>query len=141
MGTGNAPLPQGKKRGRPAAGNDTLAATALQGSLLAQAAVAGVPVSQETLLDAATALVRFSEADLRALEVIKESPIALRALATLAQTDPDTFLKHFTNLLEFSKPKLARTEHVGNAAGGAVFITVEARESGPPKDARVVSEQ
>lgn len=129
------------KRGRPAKDNDGLAVTALQGSLLAQAVRAGVKVLPEDLERAAKALTKFSAVDLRALEVIKDSPLALEVLAQLAGSDPDAFLKHFTNLLEFSKPKLARTEHVGNAGSGAVFITVETREQGPPASARIVSEQ
>lgn len=135
------PSPGRRLRGRPAKGNDPLAVTALQGSLLVEAAKAGVPVSAESLKGAAAALAKFSAADLQALEVVAESPAALEALAFLASMDPDAFLKHFTNLLEFSKPKLARTEHVGNAQGGAIFISVETRESGPPAHARVVSEQ
>lgn len=96
----------------------------------------------ETLRAAAGSLVPFSEADLRVLEVVKDSPAVLSALARLAGENPDAFLRHVMNLLEFQKPKLARVEHTGKALGN-VFIAVEARETGPPTKlaGKVVSEQ
>lgn len=131
-----------RKRGRPALGNDPQTATVLQATLLAQAAGAGVPVDPKTLAAQAGALVPFSETDLRVLEVVKDSPAVLTALARIAGENPDAFLRHVLSLLEFSKPKLARVEHAGKV-GGNVFVAVEAREAGPPAHVpgRVVSEQ
>jgi predicted NBD/HSP70 family sugar kinase len=119
--------------GRPAKDNEPTSLVALQGHLLAEAARAGVPVNQETLERAATALARFSATDLKALEAVAGSPLALEALARLADENPDAFLKHYAALLEFSRPKLARVEHQheGNPLTG-IFIAVEQRESGPP---------
>lgn len=108
-----------------------MAATSLQASLLVQAAQAGVPVDPETAARLAGALVKFSAADLRVLEVIKDSPAALAAMARLADEDPDAFLRQVQGFLEFSKPKLARVEHTGNAMS-QVFVAVEQRETGPP---------
>lgn len=132
-----------RKRGRPPKDNDPLAVTALQATLLSQAASAGVPVDPSTLDKAAQSLAKFSEKDIRALEVLSDSPLALAAMARLAEENPDAFLRHWATFLEFSRPKLARIEHQheGNALG--VFVAVEQREAGPPPPAagRVVSEQ
>lgn len=119
--------------GRPAKDNDPRAVTVLQATLLAEAAKAGVSVSPETLERIAGSLAPFSSADLRVLEAIKDSPAVLAALARLAEEDPDSFLKHVTNLMEFTRPKLARVEHTGEGdARLGIFIAVEQRESGPP---------
>ncbi len=132
-----------RKRGRPPKGRDPERATVLQATLLAEAAKAGVPVSAETAERMAGALVPFSSADLRVLEVIKDSPAVLNALARLADENPDAFLRHVLSLLEFSKPKLARVENIHEGDAGKVFIVVEQRESGPPPRLadKVVSEQ
>jgi hypothetical protein len=53
-------------------------------------------------------------------------------MARLAVENPDAFLRHYATFLEFTKPKLARVEHTGNAAGVGVFVAVEQREAGPP---------
>ena len=132
-----------RKRGRPAnPATEPRALTALQATLLAQAAKVGVSVDPAALEAAAGSLVPFSEQDLRVLEVVKDSPAVLNALARLAGENPDAFLRHVMNLLEFQKPKLARVEHTGNALGN-VFIAVETRETGPPAKlvGKVVSEQ
>lgn len=120
-----------------------MAATALQASLLSQAASAGVPVPAETLEKVAAALVKFSAVDVKAVEALKDSPLALEAMARLAVENPDAFLKHFATFLEFSRPKLARVEHTGEASRLGVFVAVEQRESGPPERlaGKVVSEQ
>lgn len=119
-----------------------MAVTVLQASLLSQAAQAGVPVQPETLDRVAAALARFSAKDVKAIEVLKDSPLALEAMARLAVENPDAFLRHYATFLEFHKPKLARVEHTGNALA-QTFIAVEQRESGPPPKlaGKVVSEQ
>lgn len=130
------------KVGRPASGRDPMAVTVLQASLLEQAAKAGVPVSAETAERVAGALVPFSAADLRVLEVVKDSPAVLNALARVADEDPDAFLRHVLSLLEFSKPKLARVENLHEGTALGVFVAVEQREPGPPPAiaGKVVSE-
>lgn len=131
-----------RKRGRPPKGDDPLAVTALQATLLSQAASAGVPVDPEAVDRVAGALAKFSAKDVRAVEVLRDSPLALEAMARLSVENPDAFLRHYATFLEFSRPKLARVEHdhQGNALG--VFVAVETRESGPPpKAGKVVSEQ
>jgi hypothetical protein len=64
-------------------------------------------------------------------------------MARLAVENPDAFLRHYSNFLEFSKPKLARVEHKHEGAGIGVFVAVEQRESGPPQKlvGKIVSEQ
>lgn len=116
---------------------------ALQAGLLAQAASAGVPVSPEAVDKVAAALAKFSAVDVRAVEILKDSPLALEAMAKLAVSNPDAFLRHYATFLEFTRPKLARVEHTGDAAKMGVFIAVEQRESGPPSPlkGKVVSEQ
>ncbi len=128
---------------RPPKGNEPLGVVALQASLLSQAAAAGVPVSAEALEKAAGTLAKFTAHDVRVLEVLKDAPLALASMARLADENPDAFLRHWATFLEFSRPKLARVEHTGNAQGGQIFIAVESREAGPPEKlrARVVSEQ
>jgi hypothetical protein len=120
------------KRGRPALGNDPLAVTALQANLLAQAAGAGVPVDPEAVDAVAQALVRFAAKDVQAVDILKDSPLALEAMARLAVENPDAFLRHYAAFLEFSKPKLARVEHKHDGANLGVFVAVEHREAGPP---------
>ena len=122
-----------RKRGRPAKDNDPMAAVALQARILADAAEAKVPVPEGAVDKVAQALARFSAVDVRAVEILKDSPLALEAMARLAVENPDAFLRHYATFLEFTKPKLARVEHTGNAAGVGVFIAVEQRESGPPQ--------
>ena len=106
--------------------------TALQASLLSQAASAGVPVDPAAVDRVAQALAKFSAKDVQAVEVLRDSPLALEAMARLAVENPDAFLRHYATFLEFTKPKLARVEHnhQGNALG--VFVAVEQREAGPP---------
>lgn len=120
-----------RRRGRPAVGHDPLAVTALQANLLAQAAQAGVPVDPKAVDRVAQALAKFSAKDVQAIEVLKDSPLALEAMARLAVENPDAFLRHYATFLEFHKPKLARVEHTGKAIGN-VFVAVEQREAGPP---------
>lgn len=73
------------------------------------------------------------------------TPLVAQALATLAASDPDAFLKHYANLAEFKMPKLARVEH--KVAGGVDhrhFVAVEHRDESPEDTRRrleVVSEQ
>lgn len=132
-----------KRRGRPAKGNDPMAAVALQAGILSQAASAGVPVAKEAVDKVAQALAKFSAVDVRAVEILKDSPLALEAMARLAVENPDAFLRHYATFLEFTKPKLARVEHTGDASKLGVFIAVEQREAGPPPPlaGKVVSKQ
>lgn len=131
------------KRGRPAGGVDSARLTALQADLLSQAAKAGVPVAPEAVDKAAAALAKFTTRDVRVLDVLTDSPLALEAMAQLAVDNPDAFLRHYATFLEFSKPKLARVEHQHEGMNLGVFVAVEQREPGPPPALRgkVVSEQ
>lgn len=131
------------KRGRPAIGNDPMKAVALQATLLASAAGAGVLVDPGAIDRVATALAKFSAHDIQAIEILKGSPLALEAMARLAVENPDAFLRHYSNFLEFSKPKLARVEHKHEGANLGVFVAVEQREAGPPARLadKLVSEQ
>ena len=132
-----------RKRGRPATGDDSFKAAALQAHLLAEAAGAGVPVAPEAVDRAAAALAKFSAKDVRALEVLTDSPLAMEAMSRLAVENPDAYLRHYATFLEFSKPKLARVEHKHDGAAVGVFVAVEQREAGPPPKlaGKVVSEQ
>lgn len=121
-----------RKRGRPSKDNDPMAAVALQARVLADAAEAKVPVPEGAVDKVAAALARFSAVDVRAVEILKDSPLALEAMARLAVEDPDAFLRHYATFLEFTRPKLARVEHTGEAGKLGVFIAVEQREAGPP---------
>lgn len=122
-----------RKVGRPAKPQtEAQRSVALQGTLLAEAVKAGIPVSQEVLTIAAQALAKFSPSDLTILEPVAKSPLALEALASLAVADPDAFLKHYTSLMEFTRPRLARTEVKHEGLEGSIFIAVEQREAGPP---------
>jgi hypothetical protein len=91
----------------------------------------------------AQALAKFSAHDIQAIEILKGSPLALEAMARLAVENPDAFLRHYSNFLEFSKPKLARIEHKHDGSAIGVFVAVEQREAGPPPHlaGKVVSEQ
>jgi hypothetical protein len=127
---------------RPPKDNEPRSIVALQATLLAEAAKAGVPVDPDTLKRVGAILGRFTEADLLQLEAVAGSSLALEALARLADDNPEAFLRQYANLMEFSKPRLARVEHKGDGTGLAgIFISVEAREAGPPPAARVVSSQ
>lgn len=129
---------------RPPKDNEPVSVVALQARLLSQAVEAGVPVKPETLEKAASVLARFSPADLTRLEAVADSPLALEALARLADENPEAFLRQYANLLEFSKPRLARVEHKSEGLGLAgIFVAVETREAGPPPPlvGKVVSEQ
>jgi hypothetical protein len=97
-------------------------------------------VDPEAVDAVAQALVRFAAKDVQAVDILKDSPLALEAMARLAVENPDAFLRHYAAFLEFSRPKLARVEHTGKALGN-IFIAVEQRETGPPPAARLVSEQ
>lgn len=118
-------------------------AVALQANLLAAAAGAGVPVDPGAVDRVAKALAKFSAHDVQAVEILKDSPLALEAMARLAVENPDAFLRHYSNFLEFSKPKLARVEHKHEGANLGVFVAVEQREAGPPPKlvGKVVSDQ
>lgn len=64
--------------------------------------------------------------------VSRLTPIVAEALGRLAVEDPDAFLKHYANLLEFKTPKLARIEHkVEGQIDQRHFVAVEHREAGP----------
>lgn len=119
-----------------------MAAVALQARILADAADAKVPVPEGAVDKVAQALAKFSAVDVRAVEILKDSPLALEAMARLAVENPDAFLRHYASFLEFSKPKLARVEHTGKALGN-VFVAVEQREAGPPPrlQDKIVSDQ
>lgn len=121
-----------RKRGRPSTETDPMKAVALQAGILAQAASVGVPVSKDAVDKVAAALAKFSAVDVRAVEILKDSPLALEAMARLAVENPDAFLRHYAAFLEFTKPKLARVEHTGDASKLGIFIAVEQREAGPP---------
>lgn len=127
--------------GRPPKHNDPASATALQASLLAEAARAGVPVSPETLDRVAGSLVRLGATDLRVLGDLADAPAVVEALGRLATDDPEAFLRQLANLMEFSRPRLARVEQKVEGQGNT-FIVVEQRPE-PPKDVkdRIVSEQ
>lgn len=109
-----------------------MAAVALQARVLADAAEAKVPVPEGAVDKVAAALAKFSAVDVRAVEILKDSPLALEAMARLAVENPDAFLRHYATFLEFTRPKLARVEHDHKGSLGNVFIAVEQREAGPP---------
>lgn len=137
------PMATGRKKGRPALGNDPAKMTALQASLLSQALSVGVPVDAKTVDRVAGALAKLSTVDVRAVEALKDSPLALEALARLSVEDPDAFLKHIATFMEFTRPKLARVEHKHEGTGIGVFVAVEQREQGPPEKlvGKVISDQ
>lgn len=121
---------------KPKPETETSQVVRLQAHLLSEAAKAGVPVKPETAAEVASALSKFSPADLTKLEAIADSPLALEALAKLAEENPEAFLRQYANLIEFSRPRLARTEIKADGPLAAVFVAVEQREAGPPAPAR-----